>query len=238
MQKKNIIFGSVFILLGLGYLATASGLFPRMNLWNTVIVIGALCFAFDQAMKKNFFLLILSLGVVVVAGADYVPLELPSTRDILIFSLLIGIGVDLLFKHHRISSQRVKDAMQADMKEKHKTKEDYLDNVVDMEIKFGSIIKYIKSQNLESGTVMTKFSEVTVDFRHAKLAKKGATIEFNCRFSEVLICIPRTWEIDNQLEIGIFGSMDDDRYGVLETSGPKLVLRGTIVAAEVKIMYV
>lgn len=272
MRKNSIVKGIMFILLAVIVLLLQIYPVFEISLWAIIGLVVLAGLSLNELMELDFvgagiftasFLTLLTYVYhpwYELVGVPYI-----STGVLYTFLILLGIGLDLLFKDQRRKWKRKKRwgnsyNWQSSWKEnntyyqerdgyteayveaefstfedeqQHKYPEDY----IRADAAFGSINKYITSQNFIGGKIDCAFGDVTINLSQARLSSMGARLKVDCAFGSVKILIPKNWSVRNDMSQAM-GSINDDRSGFNDSTQPQLVLKGDVVMGSVKILYV
>jgi len=105
---------------------------------------------------------------------------------------------------------------------------------VDVDSNFGEHVKYVRSTNLKKVKVDGNFSSIKVYFDQCQVSPEGLSIYVDCNFAGVVLYVPRTWNIDNQMHV-FAGSVDGIRLSSGDNTPINLI--GEVHFGEVKIVY-
>lgn len=88
----------------------------------------------------------------------------------------------------------------------------------------------VRSAELRSGCLTAMGAGVTVDFRDAKLAPEGATLQLQAGLSGVRLLVPPDWEVVCDVDAVFAGVSDRRRAPRSSGSRPRLRIEGMVVA--------
>jgi hypothetical protein len=75
------------------------------------------------------------------------------------------------------------------------------DEFVTVEANFGEFTKYIHASNLKRVRLNCNASSMKIYFDQCQISPEGLEIVLNTNFSGVILHVPRSWTIDNQLAV-------------------------------------
>lgn len=242
MRKRSIVWGILFVLggvllvlngLGIG---TDYGLVPILG---SVLLAGISITCF---IDLNFIIGVIPLPIIAYLWRDQLGIPQMNLWLMIGAAVIIGIGLTVIF------GKTMRERFQRRFTDRHPdgffregscvnagtATSDADDNLV-VSVSFGEQIKYAKSTSLKTATVRSEFGNVKVYFDQCIPDPQGLKILVDCRFAGVVLYVPRTWNIDNQVSV-FAGNVE----GATMSGGDyqKVTLSGEIRFGEVKIVYV
>lgn len=197
--NKRIYFGLFLIVLGLVWIMERLDIIPEviddvLISWQMLLIaIGV--FSLIGGNRTTGTILILIGGIFLIPEMFEIPYEL---RKIVWPSLLVGIGVIMLFRHRRedkpFETERTTGS------------NDYFDDF----IIFGGREIFINSNNLLGGKTTSIFGGTEYDMRRATLSPNGAVVDCLSVFGGCNFKVPPEWTIKNEMTT-IFGAFVDKR---------------------------
>ena len=242
MRKRSIVWGILLVmggillvLNGLG-IGTEYGLVPILG---SVLLAGISITCF---IDLNFIIGMIPLPIIAYLWRDQLGMPQMNLWLMIGASVIIGIGLSAIF------GNKMRERFRQRFADRHPDgffregpcvnagagTSDADDNLV-VSVSFGEQIKYAKSTSLKTATVRSEFGNVKVYFDQCIPDPEGLKIYVDCRFGGVVLYVPRTWNIDNQVN-GFAGNVD----GATMSSGDyqKVTLSGDLRFGEVKIVYI
>jgi hypothetical protein len=141
-------------------------------------------------------------------------------------ALLLSIGFTILFrkrKRHRFAPWFCNDGVHVygigpGATNRHPDSVD--DSVVRIEVNFGEVIKYIKSDSLERVEAECNFGSIKLYFDDATPSERGALVVLDVNFGNAELFIPRTWRVNDNLKRSMSGIEERNHpYGEVERTG-------------------
>jgi predicted membrane protein len=108
--------------------------------------------------------------------------------------------------------------------------------VVNCSTSFGECIKYVNTENLEKVNIKCSFGEVKVYFDNAKISSGKAEINLDVSFGEVVLFIPKTWNVINKTHV-FFGDIKTLSRGASQDF-PVVTINGNVNFGDAKIIFV
>jgi len=217
--KANAIFwGVAFIAIGLGAILCASGIIPGSIYLVLMTALFAAIFI-RSCIGFHFVPLFVSAGHIVYLYSDI--LGLPEKLHgwmLIVASLVIGIGFELIFGSLKKSiKRRIKDKY-APVDNGYKTagnfgnnfgngNGNFSDSVVGsnfhIENGFGEQTRYIRGSEICNGHIENGFGGLTVYFENVTLMNNQANISIENGFGHINVYMPATWSIAMTEENGM-----------------------------------
>lgn len=218
---KKILWGTFFILI-----AVLLIMGQVMELPSTIAIIASVFFGaiiIEGLASKSIYTVIYGVTLLTILNKEYIYLEDASSVSIGLAGLLIAIGLSMLFKKNG-SSECGSETISYENGEKF-----------DLNLNFGSTIKYVNSEDFRKASINASFAEVKVYFDHAKLVEEMAEIEFDVSFAGVEIYIPRDWRVVNKVN-STFAGVDEKGRSAEPTK--TIILKGRASFAGIEITYI
>jgi Predicted membrane protein (DUF2154). len=261
-ERNNLFWGLLCLMIGVLYLIGNIGIFPRINLFTLAIIIISFCLGVSKLIKKDFFIAFIALGVCLNSVSNYWE---PWFRfgagfhfrfsfwEIIVTAALFGLGFEFLFKRNKqrphssffsdndttyTNSKANTNNYWSDTQSQTVDGDYYSADYVYASVNFGDARKYVNTPNFKGGDIDCNFGEVEVNLSGAELDEHGAHLRVDGNFCSIKIYVPRHWAINNQLDIGIFSGVNDDRSGYNDSTIPNLLLTGGVDFGDIKILYV
>ena len=243
MKKRSIVWGILFVLGGLLLILNAMGIGTQYGL---VPILGSVLLAgisITCFLDLNFIIGMIPLPIIAYLWRDQLGIPEMNLWLMIGAAVIIGIGLTSIFgkalreRFQRHFAQRHPDGFFREgcsYTDASTATSDSDDNLI-VNVSFSEQIKYAKSTNLKTATVRTEFGSAKVYFDQCMPDPEGLSIQVDCRFGGVVLYVPRTWNIDNQVNV-FAGNVE----GASMASGDyqKVLLTGDLRFGEVKIVYV
>ena len=101
---------------------------------------------------------------------------------------------------------------------------------------FGSLIRYVTSEDLRYVSLDSSFSGVKIYLDSARVPAGNVTLEINSSFSGVELYVPKNWEINNHIH-SAFGAVDQKNKSN-EEKNVTLTLEGENSFGGITLIYV
>ncbi len=203
-RTKRIVFGIVLILLGITLALSVAGVLDLpalpegLSVWRIVLGVALLFCAIDLLLKLEFTGAFLFLGLITLMLEEFLSTFF-VTNDadwfnnwmVMLIALMIGIGLDLIFKGFR-HNRRFK---------KRKNTEHSA---------FGDSVSYIDSAKFKNKSISNMFGETEIRFENVELYQGDAELYIENKFGETIVYVPSEWEVRCTVDSG-FGEVNIDK---------------------------
>lgn len=235
MKSKNYFWGLFFISAAAVILINQLGYFGEINLFSLICTILLIPIILKSLFYLSFGGILIPLAILGIIFAEPLGITELTPWPILAIALFGSIGLSLIFKPFRfqkvIKCQTFKNNEGFD--EVINTKDE---NFVDLNVSFGSCVKYVNTDKFERANIGCSFGEMKVYFDTAKIAGDEAIINLNVSFGGVEIYIPKTWKVINKADVSL-GAIEEKTRGSNDAN-KTLYLYGKVNFAGVEIMYI
>ena len=243
MKKRSIFWGLVFVLLGVLIIVSGMGFVKGIGFWTIAfsVVFGATLLngVYKLEMTQIFF----SIAFLCIVWDDVLGIQAITPWPVLFAALLGSIGFSLIFgkrkrkkyKEHYFKSHGGVHIHGNQNAGENTIEHDYGEEI-QCEVKFGSIVKYVNSENLRSVDISVSFGSAAVYLDNAKVPSGEVIVNIGASFAGVELFIPKDWYVTNNMQTG-FGGIDEKN----RRSGANLVnvvLIGSTNFSGIEIVYV
>lgn len=237
---KSKFFWGIFLLLASAYLIISGlGIIPAVGVVRavgTVICIGIMV---SSIYNVSFGGILFPLAFIGILYDEALHIEAITPWPLLIAALLGTIGLNLLF-----GGMRIKIKYKSEKKKyEHETEQwenASVENMNGEEIKivsrFGSVIRYITSENFKSADVTVRFGAAKIYLDNAMVPAGNATLNLDVSFGGVEIYVPKNWQVINHLDAS-FGGVDEKGKQSTDVVST-LTLQGSANFSGVEIRYI
>jgi hypothetical protein len=104
-------------------------------------------------------------------------------------------------------------------------------------VRFGSAIKYVNTDNFEHAVLDCSFGALKVYFDNATIISDEATIDLRCSFGAIELYIPSDWRLMNDVNYSFSGLSEKNPKRATGT-GPVVWLKGSASLAGIEVVYV
>lgn len=223
IKRKKILFGILFVLLGTALIINALGYIEIGNIFYFIVTLFLIPIFIKGIIHLNFSSILIPPAIVGCMYAKELGITSITPWPLLLCALFLSIGLHLIFGHRK--NYKYNSTIERDD-----------NNIINVDVNFNSVIKYVNAENLKSGLIDCSFGAAKVYFDQTKLSKNGATIELDVSFSGVELYIPKDWKIINQ--VNVFAGGIDERNTPVSNSENILTLTGVIHFSGITIIYV
>jgi predicted membrane protein len=147
-------------------------------------------------------------------------------------AFLASIGFSILFSKHRFCG--VYHIHKDDGFDKTINEKD--DESVNVDVSFGSTIKYVNTENFKVANLKSSFGSMEVYFDNAKIKEDSAVIKLDVSFSGVEIYLPREWKVINKVDTTLGGI--EIKNNSNEKTTKTVTIKGRISFGGVEIHYI
>lgn len=238
--KKNLFWGILLLLAGSYLIVSQLGYAPAIGTFTVIGTVVCVAVIIGSIPQLSFGGILFPLAFLAILYDDMLGITAITPWTVLIAALLGTIGLNLLFGRFR------KIVYKKDNCENH-----HYHNIEDMDTddvesvdgenvmvrtQFGSVIRYITSDNFVYGSVHVKFGAAKIYLDNAHAAGGNATLELDNSFGGIDIYIPKNWRVVNQVDCSL-GAVEEKGNPSDETVAT-LTLKGHVNFAGVTIRYV
>ena len=195
-KPNNIAWGVILIIAAVYILIMNLGLVPHIPVIKSLATIALLWIAIDGIRHGDF----LQIFVPIAISGCLFDEELGITRitpwTIIIVAVLLGIGLNMIFKKHKYESDEVVVGSSP-----YEYSEDEGQFTIDNGM--GNITRYLSIPNLTKGTVDNGMGNVTIYFDGTTVAPEGGKVTVDNGIGNVTLYFPNDIRTDIKYETGI-----------------------------------
>lgn len=240
MKNRKIFTGLLFIFGGLGLLANRMGYLQGVNIFSLLITIFLIAIIIKSIGKRSISGVLVPLSIIAIIYGEYLGIEDISSWIIIVSTILISIGLSIIFKpkKFRVYSKMKggKYNMNNTFTSRQGSFEEDQDGKIYVGATFSENIKYLKSQNIENVYLDATFGAIKVYFDNAEIEGDTARVYLDATFSGVELYVPRNWQVIDKIDI-TFGGLDEKN----RSDGEKiktLILQGDVTFGGVEVIYI
>jgi hypothetical protein len=104
-------------------------------------------------------------------------------------------------------------------------------------VRFGSAIKYVNTDNFEHSVLDCSFGALKVYFDNATILADEATIDLRCSFGAIELYIPSDWRLMNDVNYS-FSGLSEKNPKRATGAGPVVWLKGNASLSGIEVVYV
>lgn len=240
MKKNSIFWGVVFVLLAALVIVSELGLIKGIGFWTIVfsVIFGAMLI--KGLVKFDMTQILFSVAFLCIVWDEVLGIEAITPWPVLLAALFGSIGFSMIFgkskkKYYENKYEGHNGNKHIHGAENSTVEHDYGDEV-NCQVKFGSIVKYVNSENLQKVNASVSFGSATIYLDNAKVQGNEILVNIDVSFGGVELYVPRDWYITNNMQTSFAGVDEENRNSGLNLVN--VVLIGTANFAGVDIRYV
>lgn len=229
MKKSNIFWGLIIILFALCFLLSYTDFAPDIPFYKIFITMVLIYTTIKSIFDLNFFGILMSLALLGCLYDDLLKITAITPWPLLITAFLCSIGLNLIFKHGD-NIPKNEDFP----KEKNINFKDNSQIAVDNN--FGSVNKYVNSDNFSHARINNNFGKTNIYFDNAALQSDKAQIYVGNCFGEVNLYLPHTWKVNISKRVS-FGDIKLHGNGSVNPDAPEIAIFTTTSFGSVNIYF-
>lgn len=191
MNKKNLFWGIVLILLAAYLIVERVGLIPKLPILTILLTVIFVYMIIRGIMKWDFFEIFLPAALIGCLYDKELHITEITPWILLLAALLVSAGLTLIFKNTKKKTEWKNYAFA----------NSHIDNsqdgsYVQVHNSFNGTSKYVNSNFFAKADVNNTFGQCNVFFNNAVIANGNAIINVKNSFGEVNLYLPGTWRVD------------------------------------------
>lgn len=241
-MKKSYFWG-IFLVLAAAYLIISRlGYLPAVSVFTIIATIVCIAAFVHSLLHLSFGGMLFPLAFIGILYDKQLGITAITPWTILAAALLGTIGLNLIFskmkwkrkwQHHTWKHHGEHITGQND----HFSDGENIEGEnIYMKSSFGSLLRYVTSDNLRFAELEANFSGVKIYFDEAKVPSGNATLNLDVNFSGVDLFVPKDWNIINHLNSSFGGVSKKGKTPSGETV--TLTLEGDSSFSGITIYYV
>jgi len=194
-MKKNTFWGLVLILIAVYLIASHLGYAPVVSI---VTIAGTFFFGYvviSGIRKKSFVEIMFGLSIIYCMYEKYLHIPHISNWIIVVAALLLGSGLDMVFRdalHKKGPSFSFEYSSDGEKSSLFTSSESTSDEAeVNFENNFGTASKYVNSAHFRSANVENNFGSLNIYMENAVIFPGGALINCDNNFGETNLYLPK-----------------------------------------------
>lgn len=232
-MKKERIFWGLFLIFGAVFLLVSNmGLIEGVGFWTVIGTIFFVAMLIKSIFSVEFTGIFFSIAFLGIIYDEQLHIEQITPWPILGAALLLSIGFGMIFHKHSHKCWKNESY--------HTEYEQVVDevdgNTIKFDVNFGSVIKYVNSDDFQKASLDCSFASMKVYFDNAMMQHEQAEIYVDVSFGGVELFVPKTWTVVNQIHSS-FGGVDEKNHGTPD-GVHTVYLTGENSFAGVTIIYV
>lgn len=240
-MKKNYFWGLFLVLAAIYLIISRLGYLPAVGVFTVIATIICIAAFVHSLLHLSFGGMLFPLAFISILYDKQLGITAITPWTVLLAALLGTIGLNLIFSK---TKWKYKWKRNWDHHGKHKIAgNDHFENgeniegeYVYMKSSFGSLLRYVTSDNLRYAELEANFSGVKIYFDNAKVPSGNATLNLDVNFSGIEIFVPENWKIINHLGSSFGGVSEKGKTPSGETV--TLTLEGENSFSGITVYYV
>lgn len=256
-NNRKIVWGSLFIFLSLYMIAESFYSFEGPSVFTMGFTVFLVVYAITKLFDRNFVEGFLGIGILGYIHYDYLGFTDGSPWVLIAASVLMGLGLQLIFKKQRKPftvhfdkgdfnyKSNFKDVVDVEVEiddheelkqeSNQNTKEKSTQDYIHANTNFSDQKRYIRSDNFTQADLESNFGNLEVYFQGAEFNPSGAVINVEANFGNVTLYLPRTVNVQNNLKAAL-GSVTGDSSFVSQDA-PTVLLQGSANFGKISVRY-
>jgi predicted membrane protein len=240
LKKNSTLAGKLFwglLIIGIGVLLLLNAIFPEQDIPAVKIIGTVLLLAVSIASLTKFKYVLFFVPLALIAYIWRAAPQLAFMANVniwllLLAAVLLGVGLSIIFHRRSHIHVEINGTDSAGRTEEVLSENEQ----VDIDASWGDHIKYVHADNLKQARIKSSFASTKVYFDQCNVSAEGLNIAINGSFSEIVLNVPKEWEINNH--ISTFAGDVKSMSPMHLDNKIKVNLSGSINFAELRINYV
>ena len=241
---KRVFWGLFFIVGAVGILATQMGILSLggISLLSVILLVFLAAILIKSLLSLFWPGVFFTLAGVGIIFAEQLGIENLVPWSILGAALLLSIGFSIIFRkkgRNCIEINHWGGQREIDRENFEQVVNSADGSEVRVEVSFGSMIKYINSNDLKKADLNCSFGALKVYFDNVKLNEKGvAEINLNLSFGAIELYLPKDWTVVSQVNTSFAGLEEKNPQIKKSDEKKQVILTGETSFSGVEIVYV
>lgn len=232
MKSKNIFWGLLFILGGAFLIVSKLGFLSDMNVLSIVLTVFLVALILDSIFRKSFADILFPLAFISIIYDEQLGITEITPWTVLLGALFGTIGLSMIFSKKK---KWYDGKYRIDFSNAEKLNvED--ESFVRHETAFASTIKYVNTDAFVQGDFKCTFGSMKIYFDHATMQNNSATVNLEAAFSGVELYVPRTWKIEDKMNVSFSGIELKNKGDAVTTN--TLILTGSLSFSGIEVFYI
>lgn len=227
MKGKNIIVGLVIILFAAALFVDKLGIFPDLPLIKLGMSAILLVVIAGSLKKLQFLGVTFPLGLIACLFSTELGIDKVSPGIIILVSILIGIGLTIMFDHpiakqingYCGNSENFKNHFGGTSTVEYSTG----DGTFDVDNNLGDRTEYVSVKNLKRGKIDNALGSLKVYMNGTTIDPSGAFVEIDNGLGSLSVFIPKEFRVSMQVDNGL-GKINTHGTASTDESLPLLTL--------------
>ena len=238
-MKKRYFWGAFLLFAAVFIVISQMGYLPDVGVFSLLGTVGCIAIIIYSIPSGSFGGILFPLAVIGILYDDQLGITAITPWTILLTALLGTIGLNLIFsplKSKYRFGKKYKENLERRQEFGDESGESVNGENVWLKSNFGSLIRYVTSEDLRYVSLDSSFSGVKIYLDNARVPAGNVTFDINSSFSGVELYVPKNWEINNHIH-SAFGAVDQKNKSN-EEKNVTLTLEGENTFGGITIFYV
>lgn len=193
MKNKNILWGILFILVGVFIIFQKQFAFWNISIWTILftLVFGTTLIA--SLKRLQWFGILFSIAFLLIVYADILKISYLTPWPVLGAALCGSIGLTMIF--HKPFGKKTAYFGNKNEGGQFFVKECTEDEVYRCEAAFCNTVKYADCSQMKKAQLENSFAKMTVYFDHVVLKDGRADMKVENSFGETILYLPKEWQV-------------------------------------------
>ncbi len=239
MKKDNIFWGIVLIMAAGVVLLEDFGFDPGIGLFQLLIGIILAAVLLKSVASLHVEGICFSAAFIIIIFSDDLGMPPVNPLQILLVALLLSAGLNLIFgdKIRKIRKERRESHSHRGVGQYEQVVDSQDCDHIEVRLRFGSVAKYVDSDNFVSGDLSVSFGALMVYFDNAIIQNTSAELCVDVSFGALKLYIPKVWKVESTT-INSFAGVDEHGVSQWTEGGKILYLKGNVNFGTVEIYYI
>ncbi|MFV0528896.1 MAG: LiaF transmembrane domain-containing protein [Lachnospiraceae bacterium] len=248
MKKRNWFWGIFFILAAVALIVMYMGVFEQIGFWTVLITIALAAIVIQSLVHFNFPGILIPLSILYVVYQQPLGFLYIKPWILILAALLASIGLSMMFTKrsgfrtgsYYSSQESTQDETfsYGGYRPQSKVEEGGDENHPYVEVRFGASTRYMHGNQIEQASFDVSFGSLEVFFNESNLSNGQADVFLNCKFGSIVLYLPRSWKVTEDVSCVFAGLTDERRHRDTQGAEAELKVHGTISFGGVEIKYI
>ena len=242
-RNSNWLWGLAFVLAAILLLIGQFLPFLHFSPFTLLVTLLLIIVLIQSIPRRNFFGIFLPVAVLYLIYDRRLHLPRIEGWQLLIAAVLLAVGCSMLFGRKPAVPPSTpggdpQNPYAAPNPASYGPDGGATDTTAYFDVLFSSSSQYLHASALRSGQFKCTCGNLILFFDQVTLAPEGAEIFLNVHFGEIVLYIPRTWTVVDNLVTTFGGVKNKVQLAAPQPGGPRLTLSGNVNFASVDIRYI
>lgn len=236
MKKKDIFWGIVCITLAVLVIISEMGWIQGIGFWTVAFTVLFGASLVKGIIKIDFTQILFSVAFLCIVWDDVLRITQLTPWPVLLAALLGSVGLNKLFgKDEGEYEKKYYESYEYKKDGKTTVEQDNSENVK-CSVSFGSVVKYINSEDLKTVHISADFASASIYLDNAAVPSGEVVVKVHSSFSGIQIFVPRDWNVVNKVDCSFSGIKEENsKTGV---NAVNVVLVGSVNFGGVTVKYI